>query len=328
LCTNPKNPRYNVSRPGGCYYYRNERQGGRVVKKYYGRGVVGELAARMAADALRKRREAARAIRELMTDWRLPTLPWRPWRPPAKFCSGPHSWPVVSIVRTIAHGGADVYKVVNTEVDPAEAIQVELREVFNRARRGDLGALPRLRELLDDRPELWQSYGDVAKHALSSWIKLIAGDDLALEESTARKADSMRAEVAGPAPSPLELLLADRVVATWLQLAHAEVMLAQARDASLKLLIFAEKRLEGATRRHINAVGALATLRRLLPTSPALPAIENAALEAKAEAEQTARETCHDAKEEPDEPEPILAFEKPRGRRVPGAGLTPVAGSG
>jgi hypothetical protein len=53
------------ARPGGTYYYLNERQGDRVVKKYYGRGVVGELAAHMAADALRKRQEAARAIRDL-----------------------------------------------------------------------------------------------------------------------------------------------------------------------------------------------------------------------------------------------------------------------
>jgi hypothetical protein len=93
-------------------------------------------------------------------------------------------------------------------------------------------------------------------------------------------------------------------------------------------LTFAEKRLVAANRRHINAIGALATLRRLLPTSAALSAIENADLEAKAEAEQTARETSHDVEGEPTEPEAILAFEKPRGRRVPGDGITPVAGSG
>ena len=255
-------------------------------------------------------------------------MPWLPWRPPATFCSGPDSWPAVSIVRKIAHRGADVYKVVSTQVDPAQAVQAELREVFERARRGDLDALPRLRELLDDRPELWPSYGDVAKHALASWIKLIAGGDLALEESTARNADSMRAAVAGPAPSPLELLLADRVVTTWLQLAHAEVMLAQARDASLKLLTLAEKRLAGATRRHLTAIGALATLRRLLAMNSALIAFENADPGAKTAAEQEACETVHQATEVSIEADAILAFEKSARQRVPGAGIAPVTGSG
>jgi hypothetical protein len=221
-----------------------------------------------------------------------------------------------------------VFSVVCTQIDLAESAQAELYEVFDRTQRGDLEALPRIRELLEDRPELWQSYGDVARHALSSWIKLIAGENLALEVSTTRKADSMRAEVAGPAPSPLELLLADRVVATWLQLAHAEVMLAQARDASLKLLIFAEKRLDGATRRHLTAIGALATLRRLLPTSPALVAIENANLGAKTEAEKTASETIHDATAEPVEHVAILAFEQSARQRVPSAGIASVTGSG
>jgi hypothetical protein len=66
-----------------------------------------------------------------------------------------------------------VYKVVSTQVDPAEAVQVELREVFDQARQGDLEALSRLRELLDDRPELWQPYGDVAKHAVSYQLWLV-----------------------------------------------------------------------------------------------------------------------------------------------------------
>jgi hypothetical protein len=65
LCTNPKNRRYNGSRPDGCYYYRNERHGDRVVKNYYGRRPIAEIAARRVADAFRKRQEAARAIREL-----------------------------------------------------------------------------------------------------------------------------------------------------------------------------------------------------------------------------------------------------------------------
>jgi hypothetical protein len=53
-------------RYGGCYYYRNERQGDRVVKKYYGPGPVGSLAARLDAEARNDREQPLRAIGELV----------------------------------------------------------------------------------------------------------------------------------------------------------------------------------------------------------------------------------------------------------------------
>jgi hypothetical protein len=53
-------------RYGGCYYYRNERQGDRVVKKYYGGGLVGALAGRLDAEARNKREQPLRAIGELV----------------------------------------------------------------------------------------------------------------------------------------------------------------------------------------------------------------------------------------------------------------------
>jgi hypothetical protein len=181
-------------------------------------------------------------------------------------------------------------------VDHDDVATAELREVFETARRGDPAVLPRLRELLDERPEVWVVYGDIGAHARAAWIALIAGDDLALAESTARAADALRAEVAGPSPTPLESLLAERVVASHLQLAYAEFKAAECRDASVKQLAFAERRLMGAHRRHLQAIGALATLRRLCPPSPALPARRGAdgvvARESEEAATAAGRETA------------------------------------
>jgi hypothetical protein len=220
-------------------------------------------------------------------------------------------------------------------VDRDDVATAELREAFETARRGDPAVLPRLRELLDERPELWRTFGDVAAHARAAWIALIAGDDLALRESTARAADALRAGVAGPSPTPLEALLAERIVASHLQRAYAEFKAAECRDASVKQLAFAERRLMGAHRRHLQAVGALATLRRLLPPSAALPASrdadpvvaresEGAAADAGREAaagprglggEIALRRACGDA-----EDAAILSFRAERGRRGRGPG--------
>ncbi len=143
----------------------------------------------------------------------------------------------------------------------------ELHCVLNRARQGDESVLPQLRRILDTRPELWQYYGDMALHALRAWIDLIAGTDLLLKESVTLKAHEMRSELAGPNPSPLELLLAERAVACWLQLCHADAKAAESMSngSPTQIVDFWSKRQKSANSRYITSLGALATLRRLLP---------------------------------------------------------------
>jgi hypothetical protein len=156
-----------------------------------------------------------------------------------------------------------------TDQDVEAADSVAAREEFDflvaRAREGDREALPRLREYLDRNPEIWEQAGDIARHARDSWIRMIAGQDLAATEVFARKADALRTELAGADPTPLERLLVERVVATWLQVHHADAMVAQAGNVSLRQADFARKRQDSAHRRYLTAIGALVTVRRLLP---------------------------------------------------------------
>jgi hypothetical protein len=147
---------------------------------------------------------------------------------------------------------------------PQPAAEPDLDALLERARRGDPGAVPALRAALDGTPGLWERAGDVAAHAEHAWVALIAGDDELLREAVRRKAAGLRAEVAGPDPSPLEALLAARVVSTWLQVHYAEAASAQARDVPLRVAEFGLKRVESAARRFDRAVAALAAVRRLL----------------------------------------------------------------
>jgi len=120
-------------------------------------------------------------------------------------------------------------------------------------------------EKLDQRNEISQHVGDLAAYAREAWLRLISAADLALKESTARKAEDLIRELAGPEPTAVERLLAERAVLCWLQLHHADSLAAQTLTKSLRVAEFWAKRQVGAHRRYLTSLAALVTLRRLLP---------------------------------------------------------------
>jgi len=154
---------------------------------------------------------------------------------------------------------------------PAEppVVLVELRELLERARKGDRDVLPLLREVLDDRPELWRHVGDLARHAQQAWINLTAGKDLYLAESLERRTEELKRELAGANATPLEQLLVDRVAAAWLQMEHASLSIVASAEGGPRLVEFHDRRQDRAHRRYMLALGALATVRKLLPSTQA-----------------------------------------------------------
>jgi hypothetical protein len=141
----------------------------------------------------------------------------------------------------------------------------DLATLLERARQGDDEALSALRALLDGTPGLWEQVGDLARLAEQSWIALIAGPDPLLREALERRVEALQVEIAGPDPSPLVRLLARRVVATWLQVQQADALSAQAVNLPIRQAAYLDRRQDAAHRRHLAALSALATVRRLLP---------------------------------------------------------------
>jgi hypothetical protein len=140
-----------------------------------------------------------------------------------------------------------------------------LDELVQRAQTGDVEACRALREILDNTPGLWDFVGDLAIQAEQRWLDFIAGDDAIFRDALARKVRTMKAELAGASTSPLEKLLVGRIIATWLQSHQADASYAQAQGLSLKQAAFAQQRMDAAHRRHLSAIAALTTVRRLLP---------------------------------------------------------------
>jgi hypothetical protein len=141
----------------------------------------------------------------------------------------------------------------------------ELQLLVARARNGDPEVLPRLRAILDERPELWRHGADLAGYAERAWIELISGQDGYLKESLVRRLLVFRTELCPGPATPLEQLLVDRIVVCWLMANYADVAYAQGKNYSLPQGKYALDRQDRAHRRLLAAIAALTSVRKLLP---------------------------------------------------------------
>src|SRR5262245_14611258 len=119
----------------------------------------------------------------------------------------------------------------STALEPP--VVAELRDLVRRAKAGDVNVLPRMRAILDEHPEVWQTVGDLERIVVRAWAELLGGDDPLSVEAVRRKAAQLRAELEGDAPTPLEKLLAGQVVSGWLEMSHAQLKLADPGSSTL-----------------------------------------------------------------------------------------------
>src|SRR5262249_40582292 len=139
----------------------------------------------------------------------------------------------------------------------------EVRKLLKRARGGDASTLPVLRRMLQDPEAVDLFGGDLAFQAEQSLIGAAAGEDLAFKEALTRKLALLRAELAGPNPTPVERLLVERIVACWLQVQDADVRYAQAKNLSLDWGDYYQRRMDRAHKRYLAAIKTLALVRKL-----------------------------------------------------------------
>jgi len=142
----------------------------------------------------------------------------------------------------------------------------DILKLLRRAKSGDSTVIPELRELLDLGPELVSMYGDPARMAERELVGVMAGGDLVVKETVPRKLEAMREELAGPSPTPLKRLLAERVVACWLALQHSEIIYAQnLGKVSVQQCEYYQRRLDRLHKRFLAATRTLAQIHKLGP---------------------------------------------------------------
>ena len=141
--------------------------------------------------------------------------------------------------------------------------------MLQRAAAGDEGASHALIDACQSVPQLWETLSTLSTLAVRSWVDLLAPDKpgagigrRATEQEIARK----RNEVAGPDPSPLERLLAERVALCWVAATYADAEYTRKlkEGMSLREGDFLARRCEQTNRQLLKAIESLARVRRLL----------------------------------------------------------------
>jgi hypothetical protein len=153
-----------------------------------------------------------------------------------------------------------------------------LRELSDKAEAGDRDARRELRRLVRlASPAAIAEASSVARRSEAMLIKTIAGGEPLMQEALQVRLRDMRSEIAGDAPTALEAMLVDRVVAGYLLVEVLEALIAaqyarnlpgNAKRASPAYLIQQSRILESATRRHMQAILTLARVRKLMARTP------------------------------------------------------------
>jgi hypothetical protein len=154
------------------------------------------------------------------------------------------------------------------ELDTRRDTVRRLRDLFKKAEKGNTKAVPEIREVLEGSPDLAWRFMDFATLAERHFIERMTKDkDLASRETMEFQLAAMREEIAGENPSPLERLLAERVVLTWLQIQLFEGLYASNMFKSMTIAQgnYHQKRLDLTYRRHLSAIRTLAQIRKLGP---------------------------------------------------------------
>jgi hypothetical protein len=146
----------------------------------------------------------------------------------------------------------------------------KLDAIVKRAASGDRGCLPDVQALLAD-PECGADFrracGSSAEWLRQSLIKKAADKNILAQESIAQELDTVRMELEGPNPTPIERMLAERASLCWYIVNLYENAYANASGWNISQADLQHRKIDKAHARFLSALRTLAQVRKLaLPT--------------------------------------------------------------
>jgi hypothetical protein len=150
---------------------------------------------------------------------------------------------------------------------PSEQVAA-VAELVERAEAGEVAALPELRRALSPEHKMWSDLSDMIGVSILGILRksFPDGDTMSLKEIGGYRAQlhALAKDLAGPQPSPLERVLAERIAVNWLQLTYMDAELAAGIGTDGRVDKERDHRHVQVHRRYLDSVKMLATVRRLL----------------------------------------------------------------
>jgi hypothetical protein len=154
-----------------------------------------------------------------------------------------------------------------------------LQAFSEKVENGDKEARKELRRALrESAPQIVLQASDIGRRGQWALIKTVAANDPLTEEALLARLEQMRADVAGPEPSPPEVLLTERICSLWLLIEVLEFLVSAQLSAELPrehhlptpYLQHIFKWQESANRRFLSSIRELARVRKLQRNTPAV----------------------------------------------------------
>lgn len=205
-----------VVRGNKKYFYRSIREGGRVTSEYGGSGEVAEAAAKLVeSDRARKTAENEDLDRRLRQVQRRLESFEEPIQEYNRLVDSLTNWTLIGLGYYLHKRTWRPRRMTSKERE--QSIR-KTTEFLMRIQNGDPTTLEFVKRLLDLPPEVdlpWPP-ADLATRVVDGILDSVAGKDLLTREAIRRKVENIRKGLAGPSPSTIVAILAERLAVNYL----------------------------------------------------------------------------------------------------------------